>query len=417
MARSYRGWKPTAKDLDVFRDSFEFAFNVLSRARTAMSEELGYTDRQVEEALPMIGDEAVGDDLESLHNTFANRAEFDREVSYLKRIADSESAKVGTKYKPMTYEAQGSLTAGRVDATGRVVTQFMERERSLARRRANDAALRLAREAGIEMERVPVLDAEGNQIRDEWRHKLYTYVPKTPENERELRNLEDKNPAAQYIPPEAASGQYVVKFGDLVRLGEVRERKMNPRRVYESLHADRMNDLKNRLYFANYQNIVQQTLAGDLGDEISGYIDRIQRLDYPRRYQIYRMIERSNAEYAQLDFVYHDTMSPTNVKIARMVDYWRNEVMPKVNDMLGEEGTPTGTLEPVTPNDPSYIHIKGGPAIAAAGGYATVFDAYQINSTETGHYKRGKGGRLTNKEATGITLDVIEDMFFGLGGL
>ena len=417
MARTYRGWKPTAADLDVFRDTFEFAYNVLSRARTAISEELGYTKRQVDEALPVIGDVSVGDDLESLRAGFQNRDEFKREISYLKRISESESAKVGTRYKPMTYEAQGALTAGRVDATGRIVTQFMERERQLARRRANDRALRLAREAGIEMERVPVLDAEGNQVRDQWRHKVFTYVPKTPANERELRNLEEKNPAAQYIPPEAASGQYVMKFGDLTRLGEVRERKMGSRRVYESLHGDRHDDIINRLYFANYQNVVQNTLAGDLGDEISGYIDKIQRLDYPRRYQIYKMIEKSGAEYAQLDFYYHDIMSPTNIKLARMVDFWRHKVAPKVDDMLGQQHEPLADVEPVTPNDPSYIHLKGGPAMAAAGGIPTVFDVYHVNAKPTGHYRRGNDGKLTNREATGITMDVIEDMFFGLGGL
>ena len=419
MAR-YKGWKPTAADLDRYRELYETAANVVQRAERAMGEELGYTSRQLEDALPEIGDIGVGDDLTSLRNAFANRNEFKRELTYLERIAKSETAKAGTKYEPMTYEAQGALTAGRVDpATGRVVTQFMERERALAKRRANDAALRLIRDAGIEMVRVPVLDSEGNQVTDEWRHKVFTYVPATPANERELRALEDQNPAAQYVPPEAASRQYVMKFGDLVRLGEVSGRRMSPKRIYESLHADRMSDMKNRLYFANYQNIIDTTIAGPIGEEISGYIDQIQQLDFPQRYRIYRLIEKSDAEYAQLDYVYEDTMSPTNIKMARMVRFWRSEVMPEVRKMQGEEEPPsseTADLEPVEPGDPSYLHIKGGPAMAAAGGEPTVYDAYQANAQPTGQRKRGRGGRLTMKIATGITLKDIENLFYGIAG-
>ena len=415
---TYRGWKPTAADLDLYRELYEAASNVVDRAGRVMGEELGYTTRQLEGALPKLGDISVGDDLSTLGSAFANRNEFKREISYLKRITESESTRVGTKYSPMTYEAQGTLTAGRVDpATGEVVTQFMERERALAKRRANDAALRLIREAGIEMVRVPVMDDQGKQVTDEWRHKVFTYVPATPANERELRNLEEKNPAAQYVPSEAASQGYVMKFGDLVRLGEISGRRMSPRRIYESLHTDRINDMKNRLYFANYQNIIDMTISGPLGDEISGYIDDIQRLDYPRRYQIYRLIEKSGAQYAQIDYLYDDVMSPTNVKMARMVRAWRNEIMPQVRRMLGDGGTaPVADLEPVEPGDPSYLHIKGGPAVAAAGGEPTIYDAYHANAEPTGQHLRGKGGKLTARIATGITLADIENLFYGIAG-
>ena len=128
MARPPRGWRPTSSDLDEYRTLYDAASSAILRAERALAGELAWSERQLADLLPTIGPAETGDDLASLKMGFANRQEFSRELSYLKRIADSEQTKRGQKYQRMTYEAAGSLTSGRVDpATGQYVTQFMER--------------------------------------------------------------------------------------------------------------------------------------------------------------------------------------------------------------------------------------------------------------------------------------------------
>ena len=419
MARAPRGWKPKAEDLDRYRELYDAASSAILRAERALAGELAWSEHQLEGLLPTIGPEETGDDLASLKMGFANRQEFARELSYLKRIADSEQTKRGQKYERMTYEAAGSLTSGRIDpATGQFTTQFMERERSLTKRRKNDAALKLIKDAGIEMERVPVLDENGRQVTDEWRHKLYTYVPATPENERALRNLEERNPAAQYIPDEAASNMRVLKFGDLKTIGEVRTARYTPKQIYDSIRSDTMNDMRNRMYWANYDVIAQTALGSELGGEISGYIARIQRLPYAERYRLYQLIEGEDAAYAQLDYVYGDVMGSTSVKLARMMKFWRKVVVPKLDDYEGLEGderTKVSDLMPVTPADPAYMHLRNGDALSVEpDADPSILDVYKANARPR-RYHLQQAGRTLAQWATGITMQEIKDMFYSFG--
>ena len=419
MARSPRGWRPKSEDLERYRILYDAASSAITRAERALAGELAWTERQLEDLLPKIGPAETGDDLETLKMGFANRQEFARELSYLKRIADSEQTKRGQKYQRMTYEAAGSLTSGRVDqATGQYVTQFMERERSLTKRRKNDVALKLIRDAGIEMERVPVLDENGKQVTDEWRHKLYTYIPATPDNERKLRDLEERNPAAQYIPDEAASNMRIMKFGDLKTIGEVRTARYTPRQIYDSIRSDTVNDLRNRMYWANYDTIAQTALGSELGGEISGYIARIQRLPYAERYRLYQLIEGEDAAYAQLDYVYGDVMGSTSVKLARMMRFWRKVVVPKLDDYEGLEGderTKTSDLLPVTPADPAYMHLRNGDAFAVEpDADPSVMDVYKANARPR-RYHLQQAGRTLAQWATGITMQEIKDLFYSFG--
>ncbi len=419
MARAPRGWKPKAEDLDRYRELYDAASSAILRAERALAGELAWTDHQLKGLLPKIGPAETGDDLASLKMGFANRQEFTRELSYLKRIADSEQTKRGQKYSRMTYEAAGSLTSGRVDpATGQYVTQFMERERSLTKRRKNDAALKLIKEAGIEMERVPVLDEDGKQATDEWRHKLFTYIPATPDNERKLRDLEERNPAAQYIPDEAASNMRILKYGDLKTIGEVRTARYTPRQIFDSIRSDTVADMRNRMYWANYDVIAQTALGPELGGEISGYIDRIQRLPYAERYRLYQLIEGEDAAYAQLDYVYDDTMGSTSVKLSRMMRFWRNTVVPKIDSYEGrgeDERTKTSDLMPVTPADPAYMHLRNAEAFAVEPeSEPSVKDAYKLNA-KVRPYHLQQAGRTLAKWATGITMQEIKDMFYSFG--
>ena len=421
MPRTYKTWKTSEVDLDQYRELYDAASSAVEGAQFSLWQK-GYSFQQMEGMLPDIGDASIGDDTTSLNRAFENRADFQRELRYLSRIVDSQTARVPKGYAQLTDRDLGTLTAGRVDeATGQLTTAFMQREESLARRRANDRALRRIREQGIEMVRVPVLDSEGKQVTDKWRHKLFTYVTATPENERRLRALQEKDPTARYTPGDEASQQYVMRHGDLVNLGEIHERRMNPQQMYESLHLDRLDDMKNHLYFANYANIVSTTLVEPLANEIEGYIDRIQRLDYQDRMELYRMIEKSDAEYAQLDFVYHDTESPNSVKLVRMFHFWRESVVPRLDEMEGrgrEDATTMEDVLPVEANDPSYTHIKGGADFAEGGnGEPSVFDTFQKNVEERGYTKRGKGGKVTKRKAKGPTLAEIRDLFYGIEGL
>ena len=419
MARAPMGWRPKSEDLDRYRELYDAASSAIFRAKHALAGELALTQSQLDALTPMIGPAETGDDLESLKMGFANRQEFSRELSYLKRIADSEQTKRGQKYGRMTYEAAGSLTSGRLDqSTGQYVTQFMERERSLTKRRKNDAALKLIKEAGIEMERVPVLDENGKQVTDEWRHKLYTYIPATPDNERALRDLEERNPAAQYIPDEAASNMRIRKFGDLKTIGEVRTARYTPKQIYDSIRSDTVNDLRNRMYWANYDVIAQTALGSELGGEISGYIARIQRLPYAERYHLYQLIEGEDAAYAQLDYVYGDVMGSTSVKLARMMKFWRKVVVPKLDDYEGLEGderTKTSDLMPVTPADPAYMHLRNGDAFAVEpDAEPSVMDVYKANAKPR-RYHLQQAGRTLAQWATGITMQEIKDLFYSFG--
>lgn len=421
MPRTYKSWKTTEADLDRYRELFDAASSAVEGAQFSLWKE-GYSFQQMEGMLPNIGDASIGDDTTSLNRAFENRADFQRELRYLSRIVDSQSARVPKGYAQLTDREQGTLTAGRVDeATGEVTTAFMQREESLARRRANDAALRKIREQGIEMVRVPVLDSEGRQVTDKWRHKVYTYVTATPENERRLRKLQEKDPTARFTPGDEASEGFVLRHGDLVRLGEIHERRLSPLQVYESLHPERMDDLKNKLYFANYANIAENTLAQPLADELTGYIDRIQELSYQDRMDLYRMIENSDAEYAQLDFFYHDTETSNSVKLSRMFGFWRDNVVPRLDEMEGRDerdATDVADIEPVTANDPAYTHIKGGADFAEGGNREpSVFDAFQQNAKERGYTKRGKGGKVTKRKAKGVTLSEIRDILYGIEGM
>jgi hypothetical protein len=413
------GWRPKSEDLDRYRELYDAASSAILRAERALAGELAWSERQLADLLPTIGPAETGDDLASLKMGFANRQEFSRELSYLKRIADSEQTKRGQKYQRMTYEAAGSLTSGRVDpATGQYVTQFMERERSLTKRRKNDAALKLIRDAGIEMERVPVLDENGKQATDEWRHKLYTYIPATPDNERKLRDLEERNPGAQYIPDEAASNMRVMKYGDLKTIGEVRTARYTPRQIYDSIRSDTVADMRNRMYWANYDVIAQTALGPELGGEISGYIDRIQRLPYAERYRLYQLIEGEDAAYAQLDYVYDDTMGSTSVKLARMMGFWRQTVVPKIDAYEGrgeDDLTKTSDLMPVTPADPAYMHLRNAEAFAVEPeAEPSVKDAYKLNA-KVRPYHLQEAGRTLAKWATGITMQEIKDIFYSIG--
>ncbi len=418
MPRTYKTWKTSEADLDLYREMYEAASSAVEGAQFSLWQK-GYSFQQMEQMLPDIGDASIGDDTTSLNRAFENRADFQRELRYLSRIVDSQSARVPKGYASLTGEGGGTLTAGRVDeATGQVTTAFMQREESLARRRANDAALRKIREQGIEMVRVPVLDSEGRQVTDKWRHKVYTYVTATPENERRLRKLQERDPSARYTPGDDASQGFVMRHGDLVRLGEIHERRLNPKQVYESLHLERMNDMKNHLYFANYANIAENTLAQPLADELTGYIDRIQDLPYQDRMEIYRTIENSDAEYAQLDFFYHDTETSNSVKLSRMFGFWRGTIVPRLDEMEGRDerdAIDVADIEPVTANDPAYTHIKGGADFAEGGNdEPSVFDAFQQNAEERGYTKRGKGGKVTKRKAKGVTLSEIRDILYGI---
>ena len=421
MAKAYKTWKTTEADLDTYRELYDAASSAVEGAQFGLWQK-GYTFQQMERMLPDIGDASIGDDTTSLNRAFENRADFQRELRYLSRIVDSQTARVPKGYAQLTEREQGTLTAGRVDeATGQVTTAFMQREESLARRRANDMALRKIREQGIEMVRVPVLDSEGKQVTDRWRHKLFTYVTATPENERRLRALQEKDPTARYTPGDEASQAFVMRHGDLVNLGEIHERRMNPKQVYESLHLERINDMKNKLYFANYGNIVENTLVEPLANEINGYIDRIQRLSYQDRMELYRTIENSDAEYAQIDLIYHDTETPNSVKLTRMFHFWREVMVPRMNEMEGldeRDRADTEDVLPVEANDPSYTHIKGGADFAEGGNdEPTVFDTFQKNAEERGYTKRGKGGKVTKRKAKGVTLSEIRDILYGIEGL
>lgn len=419
MARAPRGWRPTSSDLDEYRTLYDAASSAILRAERALAGEMALSERQLEGMLPKLGPVDAGDDLASLKMGFANRNEFSRELSYLKRIADSEQTKRGQKYQRMTNEAAGSLTSGRVDpATGQYVTQFMERERSLTKRRKNDAALKLIRDAGIEMERVPVLDENGKQVTDEWRHKLFTYIPATPDNERKLRDLEERNPAAQYIPDEAASNMHIMKFGDLKTIGEVRTARYTPKQIYDSIRSDTVMDMRNRMYWANYDVIAQTALGSELGGEISGYIERIQRLPYAERYRLYQLIEGNEAAYAQLDYVYDDTMGSTSVKLSRMMGFWRNTVVPKLDDYEGLEGderTKVDDLMPVTPADPAYMHLRNADAFAVEpDAEPSIKDVYKTYAKPR-RYHLQQAGRTLAQWATGITMQEIKDLFYSFG--
>ena len=417
MARKYKGWKPTDKDLEEYRVLYDAASSAIFRAERALAGELALTDRQLEDLIPQLGAASTGDDLASLKVGFANRAEFSRELSYMRRIAVSEQTKQGQKYGRMTYDAPGSLTFGRVDpTTGQRTTQFMERERALTKRRRNDAALKLIRESGIEMERVPVLDENGEQVRDEWRHKVFTYIPATPENERKLRALEEKNPGAQYVPDEAASNMRIMKFGDITRVGEVSTARYNPKQIYDSIRTDTNKDMNNRRYWAQYAQIAQETLGDGLGDEVATYIDRIQTLGYSDRYHLYRKLEKSEFEYAQFDYFYRDFMGNTAVKLSRMMEYWRNTMVPSIDELTADD-VDKGTLSdltPVSPNDPEMAHLR---IDATDGADASIWDVYHANAKPRRYRKRDKAGKLIAKWATGITIQEIKDLFYAAGTL
>lgn len=333
MAR-FSYFTPRQTDVDKFRRVWSRTNTLLEDALESVKSRNDIPDSAISDILPTIDNVSnIGSlDTERLSQMFATRDDFNRSIRYMERILRE------SKKEPYKGTVQlgyyGNVTAIRPDTMEGV---FVERERRQFERSQQQAALKRLQDRGIEMEKVPVLrvnpkTGEIVQAYTRSRHKIYTYVPKTP-SMRELyaEAINRDSTLSIQQPEEEPDESYVEVFGEVVPTKKAYRHVMTPREVMERVTmVDERSDMRTLNYFENYDAIVATVLPDELANEISGYVNAIENLSHAERAGIYDFISSNSDDAGTIEYLYLDMSGTLHAKVQRVLNFWREEVAPRI---------------------------------------------------------------------------------------
>lgn len=372
MAR-YSTWKPKFKDVVEINHLREEATEVVGKAFSSLTEDVGFDTDLASELLPFVGDYEIHN-TEALLSEFYNRADFDREKSRLRRIIRAGFEKPRkTGVVSIAPDNATPLTSFYVDGDGNIYeSQFMRREiRALERRRVQENVAKL-KELGINFERREVIDTDtGKPMYDENRHKVYALLPKTPMQMEDYRIAIQSHPDLAVNTESFPSNAAVDLWGDVVKVSDAPYHyrgEFDYGDVYEYTRVSAKKAATTRRYFDNYRMLVDTTLPEAVSNEIDGYLDEIDSYGAETQDSLYDLIAYDEDVAGTIEFLYWDTSGSIGSKINTILTYWRSKVAP----LLG--------MEP--PDDTYEIDASAAEMGIDLGGMYPIFAEYQRRRTD-----------------------------------
>lgn len=422
-------WVATLKNLKEYNAALSAAQNAVRTAYETLTTDTVLPEDFVREHLPYIAEPEHGSSTrQMLQRSFATRADFEMELRYLNRVVRASKAKPTKKSIATVYDNSSQLTSFYLDAEGFPMESVWERaEESIVRQRENRRALETLKEAyGVEMTRTPLIrvdpdTGERKEVRDESRHVVYTYVPATPRNANRYMEAIQADPSLQVEAPREANQPtvYVDFLGDLERANRITHARRaieTPQRRYErTYNVDRETDRRNQLYFENYRDIIDTALPDTIADEMDSYFDALQQASPAVRESVYRRmaVDRSAGyEMGDLEFLYLDRAGTLSAKVARVVNYWRETVAPKLKPYISPEFDEGLTLESVSEEWVSEQLQRSGYILGSGqtvmGEYRAEKEIERVRGRVRGEKEYVLAG-YKKKKATGVTLEQLKD--------
>ena len=387
MARR-SGWRTTSKDLQDMKQALSDAELAVGVATESMVEDYAFDRDVVEGLMPHVPDIDVSS-VDSLHDEFQTRADFDRMKRYLGRISRASEEKPRRGAVQFTEDG-GNLTTFHMDEDGNITeSAFMRSEQRLQQANRNRRSIAELERKGVSMEQVPVmdLDEDGNYKprRDEWGHVVKVWQPSTPKNQQMYQDIVDRQSELAVITPDKAVGGTVEVFGDMVPVTQRTLHRMTPKAMAESNLVDERTALRTENYFYNYQAIVETTLPDEIAGEFARYVNAVLKLPPAEQAAIYELISEYGEDAASIEYLYLDQSGIVPVKIQRIMSFWRTRIAPKVGvevpDDAPELGELTEMLESAGYAPNSGQNIMGEYAKRRAAGMASIasFDSIRAS--------------------------------------
>lgn len=355
------------QDVGRYRTAYVRAKNILEDARESLRSRS--LDQMADRILPQLPD--VGSDVgEWLSSNVLTRADYNRQLKYLERIAKASRVREPKDTRQASYF--GTLTAVAYDEeTGEYEGAFLRRERAMMESRKRSKVEKALERRGIKTMRVPVLAPDPNtgemkRVYDRNRHLVTVTVPATPENRERYREAINKNQSLELPTPVVPEGAHVEVFGDMVPVKRAARHVASPESVMKGLSEDAMADMRTRGYFYNYGAIVDTTLPQQVSDEINEYVDIINDLSPAKRAEVYDYIESSPEDVGSIEYLYLDRSGSTFSKVSGVLKFWRYKVAPMIGAEIPKDAASASELETALESS----GFKGG-------GAQTIYDEYQ----------------------------------------
>lgn len=344
MPRRYKGWKTTKKDVVEINRLITEAGDLVNAAIVSLTDDVGLDEDTARSLLPEVDTFSDPDDyystanVESLHDAFVNRADFDREKARLRRIITAGKGKPNRNVVSLTPDNANQLTSFYVDDEGNIeLSQYARKEMNMIRRVQNQKRKKRLESYGIEFTKEEVLDPVTlKPMRDEYGHKITVDIPASP------MNLERYQEVIQYQPElgldRNKGGEGLINmYGDLVDVPEIEYHNMTMHEMRESVNVDAKAMERTARYFDNYKTLVDTTMPTSISDEIDGYIREIGYLPYSEQEELYEFIQYGGDDAGSIEYLYWDTTTALPQKMANILNFWRSKVAPKLGMEEREE--------------------------------------------------------------------------------
>ena len=324
---SYKDWKPTFKDVKELNELLSAASDAVSDAFTALTKEAGMDAEIVSSILPQF-DYYGTTNVSELHDSFYNRADFNREKSRLRRIIRAAEGKP-RKGTVSPVEDGNQLTAFYRDEYGNpTITQYARNESSFLRSQERRRAMKNLAEQGISFVRKTVVDLLGRPVYDENRHKVTVMVPETPSMMSKYREEIQKHPEDAITYDYIGEETYIDMWGDMVPTLNMDRHQMSMQEMREAVKVDIKEAQASIQYFENYQLLLNTTMPNIISDEIGRYIDEINALPPFERSEIYDIIKYNEDDAGTIEFLYWDMSQGLAEKMTNILDFWRKNIAP-----------------------------------------------------------------------------------------
>lgn len=325
MARIIKGKKPkfvdeleqAERNIERLREQFDVNLSLPNTDITAFIDDVipyvpnvGTTKTLVDQTI------ATGEIVEQYRtlyghsdSMFKTRADYERTRRYVNRINRAAESEWSSEETYALGGINSQLTAVR-EAGGTIQSEFMRRESSLATRNANKKVIESLKEQGINMVKVPVMKRDSDTgeftyVYDESRHKVYQYLPETPEQERRYFYTVQRNPSMQVSQPYVPDDGYIFKWGDAVQVEQRKQKKKSPKAIVDSLLEDEYEADRAQLYLENYRNMIDDVLPSSVADMFDEVFDAILELSPSEQVDIVDNIINGD-DIADLEYFYRE---------------------------------------------------------------------------------------------------------------
>lgn len=324
MARIYKSWKVTFKDLKEINSLLTRAENQVNAAFLSLTEDVGFSESYARDLLPTISQYSTAT-VSQLQSAFTNRREFEREKSYLNRIIKAGEGAPRKGVVSIAPDNANQLTSFYTENGQIVESQFMRKERSLISRLETQKAVKEYKELGVEFVKTPVLNPDtGKPMYDENRHKIYTYVPKTPAMQAKYESILEKRPSLIVGSEDLPKDVHVDMWGDIVPLRGHRKRKKTSKEIARNVFSDTLLAESTQRYFDNYKDIIETVLPSSVTKRITPYLDKISSLSPDKQYKVYRIINDNENVVGTLDFLYWESGLDLARSMIDIIDFWQD---------------------------------------------------------------------------------------------